>query len=350
MLSRDPCSICVLGAGNVGKALAADFTKDGHSVRLWDRSQRRLDPVWERGGLVVGGQTYPPDILTTDFDIALQGAEIVVVCTVANAHRWIAEQLAERCIDRPIVLCPGRTGGALEVHDVLGSRNVQATVVELQTSPLISRTVGAEVLVLSRKQTVPAATAQGPLPGLVQQILPRSHDVHSVLITSFGNVGSMLHPPLVLSHLAAIRGGTAGGLYGDPPSAALDVIEELDTERLNVARAYGVQVPSLRDWFTISYGNQEAALADHLVSSPGYDRVPRPGTLATRHLTEDVPMGLVPLHAFGMLAGVLMPMTGRVIREASMVVGRDFACEGRTLADLGLADLDVQQISQLWGP
>lgn len=296
------------------------------------------------------GCTYPTDILTSDLDVAMLGARIVVVATVANAHRWIAEQLAEREMSRPIVLCPGRTGGALEVQHILACRNVRASVVELQTSPLLTRAVGAEVLVLSRKQAVPAAAAQGPLPVSVQEVLPGIRDVHSVLVTSFDNVGAMLHPPLVLSRLAAIEAGNSGGFYVDPPSAALDMIEELDAERLGVAQAYGVPVPSLRDWFEISYGNGAAELADLLVSTPGYGHVPGPATPATRQLTEDVPMGLVPLGEFGELAGVQMPMTRRVVRQASRALGRDFAREGRRLADLGLADLDVPQITLRWGP
>ena len=101
---------------------------------------------------------------------------------------------------------------------------------------------------------------------------------------------------------------------------------------------------------SISYGNGAAELADLFVSTPGYGHVPGPATPATRQLTEDVPMGLVPLGEFGELAGVQMPMTRRVVRQASRALGRDFAREGRRLADLGLADLDVPQITHRWGP
>ena len=62
--------------------------------------------------------------------------------------------------------------------------------------------------------------------------------------------------------------------------------------------------------------------------------------LALGFVDDEVPNSLVPLSALGAAVGVRTPMTDALIDLASAMLGVEFRRTGRTLARLGLADLD----------
>ncbi|REJ36526.1 MAG: NADP transhydrogenase subunit alpha, partial [Bacillota bacterium] len=168
----------------------------------------------------------------------------------------------------------------------------------------------------------------------------------SVLATSFDNVGAILHPGPTLLNAARIE--STGGDFdyyheGVSPSVAA-VLEQLDAERLRVARAYGVRAVSTRRWLRLAYGADGASLYEAIQNNPGYRGIQAPASLRHRYLTEDVPASLVPLAAFGRLAGLEMPVCSMLIQLAERVLGRDFTTAGRTLERMGLGGLQVDDI------
>jgi len=82
------CSpVAVIGAGNVGCALAADLGLRGVKVRLFNRSPGRLAAIRDAGGISVTGETEglaAPVLLTGSLEEAIDGAEVVAV-TVPTA-------------------------------------------------------------------------------------------------------------------------------------------------------------------------------------------------------------------------------------------------------------------------
>ncbi len=65
------------------------------------------------------------------------------------------------------------------------------------------------------------------------------------------------------------------------------------------------------------------------------------GGLDTGCLTTDVPCALVLASSLGEATGVPTPVIDGLVAAASVMLGRDFRAEGRTLATLGLGGLDV---------
>jgi len=61
-----------------------------------------------------------------------------------------------------------------------------------------------------------------------------------------------------------------------------------------------------------------------------------PFTLNTRHLTEDVPYGLVTYESLGKILGVPTPIISAVITMAEGLLDRDFRSVGRTVEALGI--------------
>ncbi|MGH9024227.1 MAG: ketopantoate reductase family protein [Acidimicrobiia bacterium] len=109
--------VAVIGAGNVGCALAADLVLRGHEVRLYDRTLARLEPIRAAGGITVTGAVEGfalLDRLTDSVEVAVRGAAIVAVTVPTPALPHYAGALAETTTeDQLIWLNPGHSGGAL---------------------------------------------------------------------------------------------------------------------------------------------------------------------------------------------------------------------------------------------
>jgi len=66
--------------------------------------------------------------------------------------------------------------------------------------------------------------------------------------------------------------------------------------------------------------------------------------MAHKYVTEDVPCGLVAMSGLGDAVGVATPVIDGLIALSSAMLGRDLTAEGRTLAALGLAGKNREQI------
>src|SRR5688572_23108229 len=109
--------VAVIGAGNVGCALAAHLTLLGIEVRLCNRSAARLEQIGAAGGVTVTGAVEgfaSIAMLTTDVSEAVDGAEVIAVTLPTPALPQYADPLAEFTNDEQLIwLDPGHSGGAL---------------------------------------------------------------------------------------------------------------------------------------------------------------------------------------------------------------------------------------------
>ena len=76
-------SVAILGAGNGGCAAAADLTRRGFDVRLFNRTRGRIEPIVERGGLELTGEAgdgfVELAVVTDDLATAVRGVDLVMV-------------------------------------------------------------------------------------------------------------------------------------------------------------------------------------------------------------------------------------------------------------------------------
>ncbi|HAA79400.1 MAG TPA: NADP transhydrogenase subunit alpha, partial [Microbacteriaceae bacterium] len=72
-----------------------------------------------------------------------------------------------------------------------------------------------------------------------------------------------------------------------------------------------------------------------------------PKSVHDRYITEDLPFGLVPMSQLALKVGVKTPIMDSIVSLGSAVCGIDFWATGRTLASLGLAEMDAEAIVAL---
>lgn len=348
--------IAVLGAGNGAHAFAGDLALRGYSVRLFNKFANEIADLQTARGVTLEQAIQgfgPLDLVTTEIAPVVSGADIILVVVPANAHRFMAEACAPHLRDgQVIVLNPGRTGGALEFKSVLSALGVRARVfiAEAQTLLYTCRISGpARVRITSIKNQTslaafPARDTQAVLDRL-NPLYPQFVAAENVLETGLNNIGAMFHPTTTVLSAGRIESGVPFEFYRDMTPSIARFIEVMDTERLALAKAYGVKTQSAIEWLAISYdGIAGDNLYDCIQSNAAYRGIPAPRSLDTRYLWEDVPTGLVPMIALGKQAGVEMSACLGIVNVACALCRRDFWQEGRNAERLGIAALSRPQL------
>jgi len=352
----------VIGAGHGGKAMAAHLALMGFPVALYNRTLENVAAIQARRGVELESYEGGPrgfghlTLVTSDMGEALEQAEVIMVVVPATAHADIAQAAAPHLRDGHIVvLNPGRTGGALEFVKTLHDAGCPAdvTVAEAETLIYASRSDGpAEARIFRVKQTVPLAALPAMRTAQVLEILapayPQFIDGTSVLHTGMNNMGAIFHPALTILNAGRIE-STRGDFQFYIDGVTLSVarlLEVLDRERVTVAAALGIRARTALEWLKMAYDATGADLHEAIHNQPGYYGIQAPPTLNHRYITEDVPMSLVPIAAFGQRYGVSVRGIDSVIRLACIIHRTDYWRRGRTLEKLGIEQLSVGEVTR----
>jgi opine dehydrogenase len=333
----------VIGAGSGGLALAGHLGLQGAEVHLYDRSPARLKPIREHGGIRVSGAISGLAKLTSlssDLEAVVRSADILCVVVPANAHEDVARACALYLRDgHTVVLMPGRTGGALTFRRALDEAGVTDAVQLAETQTILHTCRAGEqegcVYVYAVKQSVPYAALPSAdsesVGAMLRKWFPEFEEAPSVLYTSLGNVGAVLHPTPTLLNCGWLESPRTEYLHyyeGITPSIAA-LLEKIDEERLAVASAFGVKVPSVMVWLKMTYGVLGDSLHESVQGNRAYANIYAPKTLRHRYIYEDVPTGLVPMALLGRSRGVATPCMNMIIELASTLCGVDFVATGR---------------------
>lgn len=345
----------IIGMGNGGHAFAGYLGLLGHQVRAWDIDAGLVEAIGKNGTVSVEGVLSglaKLELITAELPRALDGADVVLVVVPAVYHASLAQKMAPYLTqDQVVILNPGATGGALEFRNILreaGSPDI--TVAETNNLLFTCRSPEpGKVLVTGIKEHMDIAclpASEAPrVTRLTATAFPKFTAVPTVLSTSLGNINAMMHPLPTLLNAGRCDLGDHFEYYYDGLSPRIaDLVEDLDHERLTIAKAFEVEIPSLVEWYAGSYLGTGDTLYERVHSNRAYANIAGPTSLDTRYLIEDVSTGLVPLSELGRAAGVPTPLMDAVIELASTLLHIDFRTAGRTLQRLGLGGMTTEDI------
>ena len=348
--------IAVIGAGNGGQTMAGHLAMLGYEVSMYDIDLPKMNVLKKLGSIRLEGRLNgfgKISNITTDIAEAVKGAEIIMVTTVANAHRVVATSIAPYLEDgQVVVLNPGRTCGALVFKQTL--KNVGCTkriyLGEAQTLVYACRVIeNGHVNVIGIKDEVllsglPAADTDYILSKL-NPFFPCFMKANNVLNTSLENIGAMFHPCVLLFNAATIERNEDFWFYRDMTEQVAEFIEKFDAERLAVGRAYGIELLSVREWIKFAYKDtQGETLCERMRNNPAYHDIKSPSTIFTRQLTEDIPTGVLPIMELGKTAGVATPLLESMVHICEALLNMDLHSNGRSLKNLGLEGKSKQEI------
>jgi opine dehydrogenase len=347
-------TVAIIGAGIGGVYLAAELGTLRCRLRLTDLNAARLADISTRGGLdVEPGGFVPIERVTTDLTAAVDGAEVVAVCTGGTYQEAVAGDLAPLLRDgQTILLIQGNTGGSLVFRRALDAAGCRAAVdvAEMDNYPYSCwRPAPTTIRPIVRKKFLQIAAFPGNRIGSVFGILgplfPHAVAAPTVISTGFTNANAMLHVANCVANAGKIDRGENYKFYaeGVTPSVAR-LYGAINAERVAVAAALGAEVPTLEDWFARTYGVRGTTLSETCqlltTNSDGpYQATGTPRSWDHKYIAEDVPAGLIPMRELGHAAGVPTPRIDAVIALAQTLAGTDFAGTARTLDRMGLAGM-----------
>ncbi len=358
---NDHMKYTVIGAGNGGKAMAAHMALMGKEVTLYNRTYANIEVIAERGGIDLdnpGGLDGFGRLakVTDNMEVALDGADLIMVVVPSSAHHDIAQAMAPYLQDDQIVLLhPGRTCGAIEFDQTLRQSGCTAKpiIAEAETFIFASRSEGpSQARIFRIKESVPLAalpaTANQKVLEAVHTVYPQYISGGNVLKTGLNNMGAVFHPTIALLNAGWIEtthGDFQFYIDGVSPSVAR-LLEAVDRERCTVASSLGIRARTGLEWLAMAYDARGTDLFEAIHNQTGYYGIKAPATLQHRYIFEEVPMSLVPIAALGQRYGVSVRAIDAIIRLACIVHNTDYWRKGRTLDRLGIADLSVEELTK----
>jgi opine dehydrogenase len=350
----DQREICIIGAGNGGSAIAGDMTLAGHRCRLFEFPEyaENINPIIAQRGIYVTGIARTGfanlELATLNLEEAVKGADLVMVTTQALAHERVARELAPTLSDgQTVVLWPG-SGGTLSFRKVWDENKMSRRVflAEGVTFPYccrrlqgpgtvnIHRIDGPRMLLAA----LPANDNEAVLKALSGTYANRVKLAVSVLEPALYNVNIIVHPVGALLNMGRIEHSKGEfWMYKEGlTSSVKKVICRMDTERMALFKAMGYPPHSYDEIFWDSFNMDVAQFA--VDSSKG------PFSMQDRYIAEDIPMGASLTVSIARKAGVPMPTYETMIHLASLVNDTDYYAKGRTLENLKLGDLSLEEI------
>ncbi|KAJ5107178.1 hypothetical protein N7456_003853 [Penicillium angulare] len=350
-MNQHPSKVAILGAGAIAYATAAILSRSGHDVTIWSPSGRRTtkivlgEPLIANGALV--GQFHPS--IAASCAEALTDVDAVVIAVPGYAHRYVLDAAAQHLRREQVVIFSSHISlSALYLKKLLHQRGIELPICALGTTIATGRqpnfnsvTIGSirarvDVAVLPESETTRGLKTCRDLFG--DRFVIRSN----ILAITLSNINPATHLGMVLCNLSRMELGETWGQWKNVTPAVSRLIEELDAERLAIAKAFGLSLRTIHDHFHLSYNVPMGPLSGMLkpLQEETID-VKGPTTLDDRYVTEDVPFGLVAIVRLAAVAGVSVPLHESGVRLLSAIYGRNFEEENNILPELGALSLSM---------
>ncbi len=346
--------IAVLGAGNSGCALAADYAARGHEVTLIKTSRSVHEDNFaylERhdGTMVMdefGKETVCRIAHLSRSTDDISGCEIVLLCTQTGYHRDVLRCIVPNLVPGQILLI---VPGYLSTASVLALRPAQGVIIAEGESNFIDGRIFAP-----GRFRVGFRNVRNPLGIYPASAAADAEKKLDMLGTPFfylkNVVEAALHNPNMIVHtvgavMSIPRIEATGGdycMYHEVFTPSVwRMLEALDGEKMQVLEKLGCEpVPYAEACkFRNSLDEQRSGKEVFFEYAAMPTRAKGPQSVDSRYITEDVPQGLVLLESLGRTLGVATPVCSSLIELASAALGRDLRSSGRTIEYLGVENI-----------
>ncbi|QRM35150.1 NAD/NADP octopine/nopaline dehydrogenase family protein [Microvirga sp. VF16] len=295
----------IVGCGGVALGYAAFLLKGGHQAIVWSPSGASARSLVDQD-LTVSGTlegsfrirvAQSPEELVSD-------AEVVIIAVPGYGHRSVMDAVIPFARGGQSFIVSAQlslSGVYLQRH--LTARGIQADVLAWATTVLMGRRTGSSSVAIGGIRSMleiaalPAEAGERCLNLCRVLFGDRFRLVPDIFAIALGNLNPPIHLASALCNFTRIEKGEYWANYdGITPSVAR-LIEALDQERLELAKAYRVKVRTVQEHYCLSFGFDEGCSIAEMAAMVHTKRQgpPGPTSLSTRFVTEDVPFGIVPL-------------------------------------------------------
>ncbi|MCW5262512.1 NAD/NADP octopine/nopaline dehydrogenase [Verminephrobacter eiseniae] len=350
--------ITVIGAGNIGLAVAAHACHHGHDTTLWSPSGAGTaalaagQPLRYAGA--IEGQARPG--VASDLPAAVRDADVVYIALPATAHAGVFKQLGQCLRDaQPVILSALSSVSALVLDRELAARGLRSNIAVFGSTPMTARRASTPEVQVSALRTVldmaalPVARGPAALALCTALFGERFRINGDILAMSLANVNPIAHSALALCNITRMEHAEQWPQYHCITPYVSRLIETMDAERLTLAAAVGCTLGTIHAHFHNSLGVAQTDLAT--IAAEIHRRrggLPLgPTHPLHRYVLEDIPFGLVFFAALAKMVNRPVPVISSVITIIDALYGRSFAQENDVLATLGLEKLPLPELLAL---
>ncbi len=360
--------VSVIGAGNGGMTAAYHFAKQGHSVCLYDSEKfpTQIEAVCERGGIdaldeahgvpmILGGRET--DIMATcDPQQAAEFANILVMVAPSFAQEVLFNQLLPFLKDdQTIVLMPGNYGG-LVLDRIKNEKRpeLHLAFVDAISIPWACRIHEPGIItIMGIKEFLPMSIYPKSMDTfdrrkLIENVIPIPVEfLDNPIQAGMENINFGGHPLLTTLSMGILENFDGDfNYYRDTCSPATsNACAHMDKERLSVGAAYNFPLRTELDAMNELYDMHYDSVYELNRGSVTHSKIDKaPNSSHHRYITEDVAYLMVPLYELASLANIKIPVVESCIHIASAYNDEDYFKTGRTLKDMGLDNMTVEEI------
>ncbi len=353
-LRQNASPVVIVGSGNCAHALGVHLVRRGLPVNMLVRDLERLPPSTRSGVLTATGRvqgSFPLASVSQDPARALDRVQTLFIATVAGAYPEVARRLAPHLQPgQRVVLFSSKLAGCVEFEHALhqeGVRDVQVAETDALFASRLQPDGSIQIRGIKRWNLVstPRRSQTAEALAFLGQLFEGLEAADHVIQRGLTDFGALAHPLTMLANLNQVDRSQPFLFYCEGfTERTVVLLESLEQEFRQVARAYRTNLLPASTWLDRYYGCAPGNLLEAMRSVPNYQTSVAPGTLTHRYLQEDVACTLVPMRALARLAGVPTPLADAVVALASTLHAVDYDREGRTLENLGWKGLAPEQI------
>lgn len=343
--------LAVLGGGNTGCVMAAEFTLRGFDVTLYDEKKywpEHIDGILANGGTVtVTGVDLTGDAhiarITDNLEEAVSDADIIFISMVVWRHDWIYHQLKPLLKKGQTVIFSAGNFSSIQMRGVIGL-DAPVIVGEMMGNIFPCRMIDDHTAVIAGKLTDKLVAA---FPGRDTEKLAET--VGEVFhCTPAKNVfEAALNAPNVVIHLAASLMNITNAenvdhfrLYQQGLSPALmTCLKAIEAEKKQVMDRLGYKMVIHTDHMERVMQKDKYPELDLFRSLEG------PSGAKHRYINEDAGAGDCLMLSLADRLGIDMPLLRSYVTIASAMNSCDYASEGITMDKLGIPGNDPETIN-----
>lgn len=351
----NPVRVGIAGAGSIAFGTAALLQKRGHTPMLWSPSGAGTEALTSAPLRAYGAieTEFTPNIAYTARELAEEN-DTLIIALPAYGHKAVMDALAPHVRERQHIIVSSHASlGAVYLMQALAARGIQASITAWGTTVVTGRRQeGASVKVNTVRGrvdlcTVPDTDTDCALADCQRLFGDLFQTRDGLLAISLSNLNPQNHLGIALGNITRMERGEVWSQGQNVTPKVGRLLEQLDLERLAIAKALGLSVKTIFEHFHLSFHVPVASISVmnqqmHTQGNGGTG----PATADSRYITEDVPYGLQLTAVLGRLANQPANLHEAGIEIFSAMYGREFSNENELLNALELDRFSLCELRQ----
>lgn len=349
-------TVGIAGSGSIAFGTAALLSENGHLPMLWSPSGTGLSGLTNGQTLVAHGALetrFAPRIAESAQALAAAN-DILLIALPAYGHKAVMDALVPHIgTHHHIIISSHASFGAVYLAEALAARGIRVPITAWGTTVVTGRRRSeTEVQVNTVRKmvdlcTVPDDASDAGMDLCVRLFGERFQPRDGLLAIALSNLNPQNHMGIALGNMTRMERGETWSQGQNVTPKVGRLLEELDLERLAIAKVLDLKVKTIFEHFHLSFHVPIASISEmnqqmHAQGNGGSG----PTTADSRYVTEDVPYGLLPTVVLGKLTGRPAPLHDAGVRIFSAMYGTDFAHENELLNALQIDRYSLDDLRQ----